>query len=75
MKVTWSIAQVIQDTQDKVVQAKLKRPLAESAASGPCVVDDFQINNNMFDESRLRLKNRGERKQQRSVLASATHVT
>ena len=53
LKVTWSIAQVIQDVQDKVVQNKLKRPLAESAASGPRVVDDFQINNNMFVESRL----------------------
>ena len=74
-KVTWSIAQVIQDVQDKVVQNKLKRPLAESAASGPRVADDFQINNNMFDESRLWLLTKGERKRQRSVLASATQVT
>ena len=75
LKVTWQIAQVIQDVQDKVAQNKLKRPLAESAASGPRVADDFQINNNMFDESRLWLLTKGERKRQRSVLASATQVT
>ena len=76
LKVSLSMAQVLHDVQDKSVESKLKRPLAESAASGQGVGDDFQINDNIFDESRLWIRRkRGGRKRQHSILALATQVT
>ena len=75
---TWAMAAIISDAQQEAV-SKLGRPLAGSAASSHGVADDFQINNNMFDETQLWLKRSGAdkvgRKRRRSILASATQVT
>ena len=78
---TWVVASVVTSASQKI-QRGLKRPLAESvSASGPggggAVLDDFHINNNMFDESQLWIKTQGRNgtKKRRRVLAAATQVT
>ena len=74
------IAEVIAQANERSVR-ELKRPLAQVLTSGPeadGVVDDFQINNNMFDESELWILGQGGRrgaKKRRRVLACAAQVT
>lgn len=74
MKLMWAMATII-DAQQKAATGKLR----SAASSHGDVADDFQINNNMFDESRLWLKSdlaaKVGRKRLRSILASATQVT
>ena len=59
------------DAQQQAATGKLR----SAASSHGDVADDFQINNNMFDESRLWLKSdlaaKVGRKRLRSILASA----
>jgi len=79
MKTTWLVANIITDACEQA-SGQLKRPLAEVEASGRVtddVVDDFHINNNMFDESQLWLRDHGGRgpKKRRRLLASASQVT
>ena len=77
MKCTWTVAKIIHSAGEKVAVG-LKRPLAQLEASGPVadgVVDDFHINNNMFDESQLWLRDSQGGKRRRRVLAAGCQVT
>ena len=71
---TWSIAGIVGDAAMQFVD-EFQGPMARSA--GPlAAVDDFQINNNMFDETQLWLKtSRFSTKKRRRVLAVASQVT
>ena len=75
MKCTWSVANIITDTCEQAT-GKLKRPLARDAASG-LVMDDFHINNIMFDETQLWMREggRARTKKRRRVLGIASQVT
>ena len=72
MKCTWMAAHVVHDASQRATES-LKRPLA-SSADAASDVDDFHINNLMFDETQLWLKERGSKKRRR-VLATASQVT
>ena len=78
LKCTWVMGEVIDEAQDMSIKRELKRPLAYGEASGQDIgdlVDDFQINNNMFDETVLWIRTGRGNKRQRRVLATATQVT
>ena len=74
LRCTWMAARVVHDASQRAVES-LKRPLASSADAAPDV-DDFQINNLMFDETQLWLKEgrQGCSKKRRRVLATASQV-
>ena len=75
MRCTWMVARVVSDASQRSVE-DLKRPLASSADAAPDV-DDFHINNLMFDETQLWLKESSQKgcKKRRRVLAIASQVT
>ena len=78
MKSTWMVAKIIHSAGERAAVG-FKRPLAQLEADGPVaddVVDDFHINNNMFDESQLWLRCSGQGgKRRRRVLAAGCQVT
>ena len=71
------VANVIHSASERIAVG-CKRPLAQLEADGRVaddVVDDFHINNNMFDESQLWLRCSKGGKRQKRVLAAGCQVT
>ena len=59
LKCSWAVARIIHNAV-RQTNENLRRPLAEGVVSGSeaPAIDDFHINNNMFDETELWLKKR-----------------
>ena len=78
LKCSWAVARIIHNAV-RQTNENLKRPLAEGVVSGSeaPAIDDFHINNNMFDETELWLKcgDKTNAKKRRRVLGIASQVT